>query len=111
MDRRITVEIRDALWLTFDGIENLLEVLTRNPRFLKGIPKRIQEPTELSEPVRSRGFVDSIRDGELLLIRLPGHGFVGEEHEILDEPMALELNDLLDVQRGPVRSQNHPGLG
>jgi hypothetical protein len=51
------------------------------------------------------------RGGELPLHRIGGHEFVGEEHEVLDEPVAVELHDALDVHRGPLGVEHHPRLG
>ena len=54
--------------------------------------------------------MNSEGDRQLPVLSFSSHGFIGQEHEVFNQPVTLQLNDLLDVYGSSVFPQNYPSF-
>jgi len=104
---------RTLLGRAAHAVDQLLEVFRRNrqSRRAETVPKRLDERFELGHLLHVGRLVHPMQRRHDMLDQVSGNGLVGQEHELLDQPVrdvALGGDDRLDL---PVLGQDHLRLG
>jgi len=56
-------------------------------------------------------LVDTVDEGDTLLVDVDGDGLVGSEHELLDEAVGLKADAIADLEDAPLLVEDDAGLG